>query len=518
MRSDGRVQKQRKPIEITPGRKTLDSTVLALPERQKLDLLQRMRTVAVITAREGEWTFPSKNRGSMRAIRGVLENIADVVLELTVYQRVVVFLYERPISFPSTFHARVFAYAARGIDPEHEEELCSFVDRGKVFGGEGFDPECRVGSSCYLAEGGTHPIVRWIPSRRRFIHVQGWRTGDVLVIPLAIGQRSLGHIFVDDPRDGNRPTEESLHVLTEIASVAAVALQKAYILNGVTDRQRLLRFLTRNTIAGLAIAQAQCFCYVNDQVVALLGYSREELLMMRPCWQVVHHEDRKSILEITVSSHSGRSKIRGIRKDGSLIWLEIQSQPMLYKNQEAVLLKFLDISERVQSEALLKKRALRDPLTNLYNRHYFDDAIQAELKRSLRYERPFTLMMADLARFKQINDRLGHHKGDLVLRDLSRVIQSQLRESDWVVRYGGDEFLIVLPETGQQAETVAQRVRTAVDQWAAANLPDVPLRIDIGWATWTPEQRESITHLLQFADARMYEEKARKAESRWREG
>jgi len=119
-------------------------------------------------------------------------------------------------------------------------------------------------------------------------------------------------------------------------------------------------------------------------------------------------------------------------------------------------------------------------------------------------------MMTDLAGFKRVNDQFGHQKGDQVLRGVAQVIQEQLRESDWAVRYGGDEFLIVLPETGTRVESLADRLRTAIAQWTATQLPEVSLCMDVGWATWTPENNMAMSQLLQLADAKMYEEKAKR--------
>lgn len=462
-------------------------------------------------ANEGWHTRSDEDLQRGSVVRKILEKVTEVVLEETLYQRVVVLVYEHPITFSPDSVTRILEYAARGLAAEHEQELLVFLAKGGLVSGGKFQPEFRLGNSYYIpVERAPYFVSPWIPTRRRFINPQGWRSGDLLITPLLIAERSIGQISVDDPRDGARPTKEKLRGLEELATVAAIALKEAYSRERMSEQRKLFHFLAENTVSGLIITQAERFCYLNDQAVELLGYPRGELLAMAPWWQVIHPEDRREILRTGGSPFSGTLKARAMRKDGSIVWLELQCRPMEYQNQAAILLNLLDISNRVQTEASLKEKALRDPLTSLFNRHYFDETIQTELKRSLRYKRPLTLMMTDLAGFKRVNDQLGHQRGDQVLHELAGVIQRQLRESDWAVRYGGDEFLIVLPETGARVETLAQRLRAAVSKWAADHLPEVPLGIDVGWATWTPEDDLPVSQLLQLADAKMYEEKAKR--------
>ena len=445
------------------------------------------------------------------SVTRILEHVTEAVIEETVYQRVLVSFYECPVTFSHDSTTRVLEYAVQGLDSALVQEIDRFMDEGGKVSAEKFLPEFRLGDSYYIPAGrAPRSISLWIPSRRRFINPNGWHADDLLVTPLRAEGRCIGQISVDDPRDGRRPTEETLRELEELASVAAIALQETRNLESESKQYRLFHFLAENTVSGLVITQAERFCYVNDQALEILGYSRQELLAMTPWWQVIHPEERDTVLRNGRSPLPGNFGVRGIRRDGSVVWLELQSRPMEYQNHAAILLNLLDVSRRVQTEALLKEKALRDPLTGLFNRHYFDDTIQTELKRSLRYKRPLTLMMTDLAGFKRVNDQLGHQRGDQVLRGLAQVIQEQLRESDWAVRYGGDEFLIVLPETGTRVDSLADRLRLAIARWSAAQLPEVSLCMDVGWATWTPENNMATSQLLQLADAKMYEEKAKR--------
>jgi diguanylate cyclase (GGDEF)-like protein/PAS domain S-box-containing protein len=161
---------------------------------------------------------------------------------------------------------------------------------------------------------------------------------------------------------------------------------------------------------------------------------------------------------------------------------------------------------RLQSE--LERQASRDPLTDAYNRRYFTQTIEQEIARSRRYEHPIALLMIDVNRFKEINDRFGHLIGDRILLEVAALLRSQVREADVVVRYGGDEFLIVQPETGGDCTSTIARIQAGLTEWNAnSQLLDFPLTLAIGAACWQPSAERPFEVVLNEADRRMYENK-----------
>ncbi|MCL6473863.1 MAG: sensor domain-containing diguanylate cyclase [Firmicutes bacterium] len=122
----------------------------------------------------------------------------------------------------------------------------------------------------------------------------------------------------------------------------------------------------------------------------------------------------------------------------------------------------IEMSRLTRSVGLL---ALTDGLTGLFNRRYMDIRLEEEISRSQRYHRRFSLILADVDHFKQINDTWGHATGDLVLQGVSRLLVENLRETELVFRYGGEEFLVILPEAAlAQATSVAQRLREVIER------------------------------------------------------
>ena len=156
-----------------------------------------------------------------------------------------------------------------------------------------------------------------------------------------------------------------------------------------------------------------------------------------------------------------------------------------------------------QSRAL----AMLDPLTLVYNRRYLERFLRQETSRGRRYAYPTGFIMADIDHFKQINDLYGHCAGDDSLRYAARRLANALRASDTLVRYGGDEFLAILPQTGAEVDAVVHRIRGDFsDAYLAAGNAKIPIRISIGASVWSPtEDGRRMEDAIHEADKRLYD-------------
>jgi len=193
--------------------------------------------------------------------------------------------------------------------------------------------------------------------------------------------------------------------------------------------------------------------------------------------------------------------------------------PEAFNDEEIELLQMLSKSlayalHGLEIEEKLRKQAIRDGLTGLYNRTYFNERIQEEVERARRYGHPLSFIMIDIDKFKEINDRYSHLEGDEILKQVAENIMSSIREIDMAFRYGGDEFLLVLPETEKLgSQKVVLRIKSKIKTLnkERKNLGKPPVELSFGIATWRPESGKKWEEVLKESDLRMYENKMKKS-------
>jgi diguanylate cyclase (GGDEF)-like protein len=158
----------------------------------------------------------------------------------------------------------------------------------------------------------------------------------------------------------------------------------------------------------------------------------------------------------------------------------------------------------------LRSQSIRDSLTGWFNRRYMEETLEREILRASRSRRPLSIIMLDVDHFKEFNDSFGHEAGDMVLQKLCQTLKSHVRNEDVACRYGGDEFVLVLPDTSAElAASRAEELRIAVAQMSMqyqAQLPGL-LTLSVGVATF-PTDGNTLKELLRASDDALFRAKS----------
>ena len=258
--------------------------------------------------------------------------------------------------------------------------------------------------------------------------------------------------------------------------------------------------------------------FVSQGCARLTGYEPEDLINNRVASyaSLMDEEDSERILaevQAALDNDESFSLEYGLtRQDGSRIWVWERGRGVEEEDGTVVLEGIvLDISDRKTLENELEEMATRDPLTGLFNRREMSRVLEEELDRARRYQRPMAVLWVDFDHFKDVNDTFGHAAGDSVLRSISRLLLGSVRSVDAIGRFGGEEFVIVLPEMDlEEARDTAERLRRKVAEkpQPLGNGQEVPLTISVGVAVY-PDHGQTASTLCAAADKAMYLAKQR---------
>ncbi len=258
---------------------------------------------------------------------------------------------------------------------------------------------------------------------------------------------------------------------------------------------------------------------VNPFLIQMLGYSRGEFVEKK-LWEVGAFKDieaSKDAFQALQRNEYIRYKDLPLRaKDGRLIQVEFVSNVYLAGTEKVIQCNIRDITERKQaqdallkSEALLREQSVRDHLTGLFNRRYMEETLERELLRASRKQLSLGIIMLDVDDFKRFNDTRGHATGDAILRELGNLFLTHVRGEDISCRYGGDEFIIVLPDaardmTRERAERLCEHARHLRIQFEGQTLDAVTL--SLGVAVF-PQDGGTSEAILRAADNALYRAK-----------
>src|SRR5271166_4304338 len=338
--------------------------------------------------------------------------------------------------------------------------------------------------------------------------------------------------------------QRDVDVLMTAAGQVSVAVENARLFAEEQRRSRQLAFL--NNISRTAISSDDPV-HMLDQIVGevqrnfsfdhigigLLDYGTKEIEIKAEAGSTAHAMGKRVPLGIGILGRVARTGERALVQNG----LEGQIGALLPESRSVLcipitygetLLGALNIESRndnaftpqdvlilntladLLATALhnafvfqkLQQQSITDGLTGIKTRRFFWEALSAEWKRASRSGRPFSVVLIDLDKFKEVNDTMGHFEGDLVLARIGRLLEQKSRQSNVVARYGGDEFIVLMPDTGaEQAQVLAERLR----QWLASDpmLAEHHVTGSFGVASF-PMHGFSIEDIIRVADSGMY--------------
>ncbi|MCW8886317.1 MAG: sensor domain-containing diguanylate cyclase [Motiliproteus sp.] len=263
----------------------------------------------------------------------------------------------------------------------------------------------------------------------------------------------------------------------------------------------------------IAVNRTGTITLFNPAAEKLLGYSAKEVVGIVNITDLYHPASAGREIKrlIHTVDQGGKGQIQGHEsalktKAGTVIPIQISATLLLEDSDEVGSVGFFhDLTPRKNMEHTLKQQSITDSLSGLYNQRHFQSTLIKEIARGNRYQHPLTLMCLDMDNFKSVNDQLGHIVGDSLISFMGRIIRDQLRECDYGFRYGGDEFMIVLPEACEDnAQVVAERLLQNFSDDSPLNHigPSPAVSISIGIAEL--EEEEGPEDLFKRADMAMY--------------
>lgn len=282
----------------------------------------------------------------------------------------------------------------------------------------------------------------------------------------------------------------------------------------LVESENLYRELVLNTPAAVLLHQDGRVVFANPPAATLLhAQSPGELIGLELLPDIVHPACRGQVAAriAQLASQPGPmepQELQYLTRDGRTVDVAANASAVTLNGRPAVLTLAWDLSERKQLEAQLAWQANHDALTGLPNRYLFEDALARALKTAKRKKQRLALLFLDLDNFKHINDNLGHHLGDRLLAATAERLQARVRDSDTVARFGGDEFVVLLPDVGDagHAEHIATDIRQVFESPVTLGGGDVTVSVSIGISLY-PEDGHSATQLLANGDAAMYRAK-----------
>ncbi len=408
----------------------------------------------------------------------------------------------------------------------------------------------------------------WIPNDQEHnLMVAEFETDEArslkIFMPMRIKDHFVGLVILGNKKDGTAYADAEIQLMQALVGLASTSINNAMLFeNSETTKNELdhkvfnlmtlqqsgkvlSSTLDLNELINISIDMFLETVWSNKgilmlfsddrpelEVKAFKGMGKEEVLELKKdpaeTWAMTTIEkEKKPILAQELASKSSYQSYSTINRNLPFaVYIPMLKEGELYGvvkvgpkiNGEPFTENDLEFFATLSSQAViafenarLYSLAITDSITKLYVHRYFQLRLDEEVARSRRYNSTISLLMCDIDHFKSINDNYGHQQGDLILKEISKILRKNVRNTDIAARYGGEEFAIILPETTQaDAKIVAERIRRDVSQFEFASIipgqPPLKCSISIGVAGF-PLNADNKDQLIQKADSSLYRAK-----------
>ncbi len=283
------------------------------------------------------------------------------------------------------------------------------------------------------------------------------------------------------------------------------------------EKNRFITLVEGISEALVAVNSEGTIHTVNASAVEMFGYPRDELigqkveLLVPEGKQTLHEQYRQHFMQAPETREMGRGRHLSARhKGGQTFPVEIGLSAVDSAEGFSIIALVTDITERMATEKLLKAEALTDPLTGLFNRRAFQNHLDAEEGRFERGSAPYTIVMGDIDHFKKINDTYGHDIGDEILRRIAELLTDFTRQSDIPARWGGEEFILLLPETlCAGGQILTEKLRADVEALEITVSTGAVLSVTMSLGLAVRGREDTPERVISRADTQLYEAKKR---------
>ncbi len=292
-------------------------------------------------------------------------------------------------------------------------------------------------------------------------------------------------------------------IMAFYASVRPAQLQKALLLAN-KELERFASILDKYVVSAKTTKDTKIL-EVSTAFENASGYSKEELVG-QPMNIIRHEKTKKEFFKkmwnFLLDNDNWSGELHNKKKDGTEFWLE--QNIIVIRNENQEIESFVSVGQDITFKKELEKLSSIDKLTGILNRRKLDEFLAYELSVTKRYSKNLSLIIVDIDHFKDVNDNYGHQMGDKVLFKITKLITNLIRESDVFGRFGGEEFLIICPETNKdQAFILAEKLRNEVANYNFDKIGQKTISLGIGQFT-TDDTEET---LIKKADIALYESK-----------